>query len=154
MANEVLAMQMPTSASQLQNLTDEIRQKVGELGHVETILQQSAGDIYRAEELLEQAVAARWVDATVRMAPIGCTLTSCDCLRPSGRQRQASSSPLKWSQKLWRKLRKLSWAPAAPSSRPPPPSSAPTGSCPPSVRCRRHMYLERQEQELTCCVFT
>ncbi|XP_033491281.2 laminin subunit beta-1a [Epinephelus lanceolatus] len=54
-ANEVLAMQMPTTPAQLQNLTDEIRQKVGELGNVETILQQSADDIQRAENLLEQA---------------------------------------------------------------------------------------------------
>ncbi|MEQ2246738.1 Laminin subunit beta-1, partial [Ilyodon furcidens] len=54
-ANEVLAMQMPTTPAQLQNLTDEIRQKVGELGHVEAILQQSADDIQRAETLLDQA---------------------------------------------------------------------------------------------------
>ncbi|XP_028287320.1 laminin subunit beta-1a [Parambassis ranga] len=54
-ANEVLAMQMPTTPAQLQNLTDEIRQKVGELGHVETILQQSADEIQRAENLLDQA---------------------------------------------------------------------------------------------------
>lgn len=60
-ANEVLAMQMPTTPAQLQNLTDEIRQKVGELGHVETILQQSADDIQRAENLLDQARRARWV---------------------------------------------------------------------------------------------
>ncbi|XP_070687633.1 laminin subunit beta-1a [Pempheris klunzingeri] len=54
-ANEVLAMQMPTTPAQLQNLTNEIREKVGELGHVETILQQSADDIQRAENLLDQA---------------------------------------------------------------------------------------------------
>ncbi|XP_041851949.1 laminin subunit beta-1a [Melanotaenia boesemani] len=54
-ANQVLAMQMPTTPTQLQNLTDEIRQKVGELGHVETILQQSADDILKAENLLDQA---------------------------------------------------------------------------------------------------
>ncbi|XP_067349551.1 laminin subunit beta-1a isoform X2 [Channa argus] len=54
-ANEVLAMQMPTTPAQLQNLTDEIREKVGELGHMETILQQSADDIQRAENLLNQA---------------------------------------------------------------------------------------------------
>ncbi|KAM7397365.1 hypothetical protein PAMP_020343 [Pampus punctatissimus] len=54
-ANEVLAMQMPTTPAQLQNLTDEIRQKVGELGRVEDILQQSADDIQRAENLLDQA---------------------------------------------------------------------------------------------------
>lgn len=58
-ANEVLAMQMPTTPAQMQNLTNEIRQKVGELGHVETILQQSADDIQRAETLLEQARRAR-----------------------------------------------------------------------------------------------
>lgn len=58
-ANEVLAMQMPTTPAQLQNLTAEIRQKVGELGGVETILQQSADDIQRAENLLEQARKAR-----------------------------------------------------------------------------------------------
>ncbi|KAM8861455.1 laminin subunit beta-1a [Synchiropus picturatus] len=54
-ASEVLAMQMPTTPGQLQNLTDEIRQKVGELGHVETILLQSSQDIHRAEALLDQA---------------------------------------------------------------------------------------------------
>ncbi|XP_058501372.1 laminin subunit beta-1a [Solea solea] len=54
-ANEVLQMQMPTTPAQLQNLTDEIREKVGELGHVETILQQSTDNIERAENLLNQA---------------------------------------------------------------------------------------------------
>lgn len=63
-ANEVLAMQMPTTPAQLQNLTDEIRQKVGELGGVESILQQSADDIQRAEDLLEQARKARSVPRT------------------------------------------------------------------------------------------
>lgn len=58
-ANEVLAMHMPTTPAQLQNLTEEIRQKVAELGGVETILQQSAGDIKRAENLLDQARQAR-----------------------------------------------------------------------------------------------
>lgn len=60
MANEVLAMQMPTAPGQLQNLTEEIRQKVGDLGHVEDILQQSADDIQRAESLLEEARQARY----------------------------------------------------------------------------------------------
>lgn len=58
-ANEVLAMQMPTTPAQLQNLTNEIRQKVAELGGVDTILQQSADDIQRAENLLEQARKVR-----------------------------------------------------------------------------------------------
>ncbi|KAM4573547.1 laminin subunit beta-1a [Odontesthes bonariensis] len=58
-ASQVLDMQMPTTPAQLHNLTDEIRQKMGELGHVETILQQSAEDIQRAENLLDQARQAR-----------------------------------------------------------------------------------------------
>uniref|UniRef100_A0A7N9AM84 Laminin, beta 1a n=1 Tax=Mastacembelus armatus TaxID=205130 RepID=A0A7N9AM84_9TELE len=62
-ANEVLAMQMPTTPAQLQNLTEEIRQKVRELGHVETILQQSADDIQKAENLLDQARQARLSEA-------------------------------------------------------------------------------------------
>lgn len=65
-ANEVLAMQMPTTPEQLQNLTDEIRQKVEELGGVETILEQSAGDIQRAEELLEEARRASKEAADVK----------------------------------------------------------------------------------------
>ena len=63
MANKALAMQMPMTLTQLQNLTDEIRQKVGELGGVEAILQQSADDIQRAKDLLEHAQRARWVGA-------------------------------------------------------------------------------------------
>lgn len=59
MASEVLAMQMPTTPAQLQNLTDEIRHRVGELGNVEAILQQSTDDIQRAETLLDQARQAR-----------------------------------------------------------------------------------------------
>ena len=62
-ASLVLDMQMPTTPAQLQNLTDEIRQKVVELGDVETILQQSAEDIQRAENLLDQARQARLVTA-------------------------------------------------------------------------------------------
>ncbi|CAK6979141.1 laminin subunit beta-1a [Scomber scombrus] len=54
-ANQVLALQMPTTAVQLQNLTAEIRQKVSELGDVEEVLLQSADDISRAENLLDQA---------------------------------------------------------------------------------------------------
>uniref|UniRef100_A0A3Q3AW65 Laminin, beta 1a n=1 Tax=Kryptolebias marmoratus TaxID=37003 RepID=A0A3Q3AW65_KRYMA len=54
-ANEVLAMQMPTSPAQLQNLTEEIRQRVGELGHIESILQQRTDDIRRVETLLDRA---------------------------------------------------------------------------------------------------
>uniref|UniRef100_A0A665UJM1 Laminin, beta 1a n=1 Tax=Echeneis naucrates TaxID=173247 RepID=A0A665UJM1_ECHNA len=65
-ANEVLAMQMPTTPAQLQNLTEEIRQKVGELGQVEFILEQSTNDIHRAESLLDQARRAREEAADVK----------------------------------------------------------------------------------------
>uniref|UniRef100_A0A3Q0T4T9 Laminin, beta 1a n=1 Tax=Amphilophus citrinellus TaxID=61819 RepID=A0A3Q0T4T9_AMPCI len=65
-ANEVLAMQMPTTPAQLQNLTNEIRQKVGELGHVENILQQSADNIQRAEKLLYEALRASEEASDVR----------------------------------------------------------------------------------------
>ncbi|XP_075994325.1 laminin subunit beta-1a [Genypterus blacodes] len=65
-ANEVLAMQMPTTPAQLQNLTNEIREKVGEIGYVEAILNQSADDIQRAENLLEQARNASQEAAQVK----------------------------------------------------------------------------------------
>nr|XP_015207975.1 PREDICTED: laminin subunit beta-1 [Lepisosteus oculatus] len=57
-ANEVLEMQMPTTPAQLQNLTDEIRERVGSLSDVEAILTQSSADIHRAETLLDEAKKA------------------------------------------------------------------------------------------------
>ncbi|KAG7269209.1 hypothetical protein CRUP_011848 [Coryphaenoides rupestris] len=65
-ANEVLAMQMPTTPALLQNLTEEIRERVGNLGHVEGILNQSAEDIQKAENLLEEARRASKEASDVR----------------------------------------------------------------------------------------
>lgn len=60
-ANEVLNMEMPSTPQQLQALTEDIRERVESLSDVEVILQQSAGDIARAEMLLEEAKKARYV---------------------------------------------------------------------------------------------
>ncbi|XP_061922418.1 laminin subunit beta-1b [Entelurus aequoreus] len=57
-ANEVLALEMPTSTEKLQKLTREIKEKVAALTSVESILSESAADIHIAENLLRQAEVA------------------------------------------------------------------------------------------------
>uniref|UniRef100_A0A674IU84 Laminin subunit beta 1 n=1 Tax=Terrapene triunguis TaxID=2587831 RepID=A0A674IU84_9SAUR len=67
-ANEVLKMKMPGSPQQLQTLTEDIRERVESLSDVEIILQQSAGDIARAEMLLDEANKASAKDVKVTAA--------------------------------------------------------------------------------------
>eukprot|EP00066_Takifugu_rubripes_P007348 XP_003972809.1 PREDICTED: laminin subunit beta-1-like [Takifugu rubripes] len=57
-ANEVLALEMPTSVEKLNELTKEIKEKVNALTSVDTILSQSAEDVSAAEVLLKEAMAA------------------------------------------------------------------------------------------------
>lgn len=65
-ANEVLNMEMPSTPQQLRALTEDIRERVESLSDVEVILQQSAGDIARAEMLLEEAKKARYATLLTR----------------------------------------------------------------------------------------
>ncbi|XP_046889497.1 laminin subunit beta-1a [Hypomesus transpacificus] len=90
-ANEVLAMQMPTTPAQLQNLTNEIRERVGDLSHVETILNQSADDIQRAESLLEQARRARKEATGVRDTAVMVK----QALEEAGRAQTAAAEAIK-----------------------------------------------------------
>ncbi|XP_062373562.1 laminin subunit beta-1b [Sardina pilchardus] len=58
LSNEVLAMSMPASAAQLDELTNEIRERVKSLTGVEEILERSHGDVTQARTLLQDAKTA------------------------------------------------------------------------------------------------
>lgn len=83
-ANEVLNMEMPSTPQQLQALTEDIRERVESLSDVEVILQQSAGDIARAEMLLEEAKKARYAtffSISHFQSPRACMRLSFHCIR-------------------------------------------------------------------------
>ncbi|XP_060698913.1 laminin subunit beta-1a [Hemiscyllium ocellatum] len=67
-ANEVLKLEMPTTPQQLQDLTNDIRDRVESLSDVEVILNQSAADIERAEALLDEARKAKIHATDVKVA--------------------------------------------------------------------------------------
>lgn len=71
-ANEVLKMEMPSTPQQLQNLTEDIRERVESLSQVELILQQSAADVARAEMLLQEAKRARYVKTVGHLGGLCC----------------------------------------------------------------------------------
>lgn len=63
---------MPSTPQQLQNLTEDIRERVESLSQVEVILQQSAADIARAEMLLEEAKRARYLKTFWHLGGLVC----------------------------------------------------------------------------------
>ncbi|XP_067396984.1 laminin subunit beta-2 isoform X2 [Emydura macquarii macquarii] len=58
-ARRVLALSIPASPAQIRHLAEEIKERVSSLAHVDAILEQTAGDVRRAEQLLQDARRAR-----------------------------------------------------------------------------------------------
>uniref|UniRef100_A0AAV2M1N9 ubiquitinyl hydrolase 1 n=1 Tax=Knipowitschia caucasica TaxID=637954 RepID=A0AAV2M1N9_KNICA len=58
-ANRVLELSIPASTLQIRHLADEIKERVRSLSNVDAILEQTQGDVRRAEELLLDAKRAR-----------------------------------------------------------------------------------------------
>lgn len=58
-ANRVLALSIPASPFQIRHLADEIKERVRSLSNVDAILEQTQGDVRRAEQLLLDAKRAR-----------------------------------------------------------------------------------------------
>ncbi|XP_053321439.1 laminin subunit beta-1 [Spea bombifrons] len=93
-ASEVLKMEMPTTPEQLQALTEDIRDRVQSLSNVETILMQSAGDIARAESLLDEAKktskSASDIKTTADMVK--------EALEEAGRAQEAAEKAIKQAE--------------------------------------------------------
>lgn len=66
MANQVLELSIPASPQQIKHLADEIKDRVRSLSNVDAILDQTQGDVRKAEQLLMKARNAKYVCYYVR----------------------------------------------------------------------------------------
>uniref|UniRef100_A0A8C4Y2B5 Laminin subunit beta-2 n=1 Tax=Gopherus evgoodei TaxID=1825980 RepID=A0A8C4Y2B5_9SAUR len=58
-AGRVLALSIPASPDQIRHLAEEIKERVRSLANVDAILEETAGNVRRAEQLLQDARRAR-----------------------------------------------------------------------------------------------
>ncbi|XP_029457085.1 laminin subunit beta-2-like isoform X2 [Rhinatrema bivittatum] len=58
-ATHVLSLSIPASPQQIRHLAEEIKDRVNSLSNVDAILDQTAGDVRRAEQLLQEAKRAK-----------------------------------------------------------------------------------------------
>ncbi|XP_053890049.1 laminin subunit beta-2 [Malaclemys terrapin pileata] len=58
-AGRVLALSIPASPDQIRHLAEDIKERVSSLANVDAILEQTAGNVRRAEQLLQDARRAR-----------------------------------------------------------------------------------------------
>lgn len=58
-ASRVLELSIPASPAQIRHLAEEIKERVSSLANVDAILEQTAGDVRRAEQLLRDARRAK-----------------------------------------------------------------------------------------------
>lgn len=58
-ASRVLELSLPAAPDQIQRLAEEIKTRVRSLASVDAILEQTAGDVRQAGQLLQDAQRAR-----------------------------------------------------------------------------------------------
>lgn len=58
-ASRVLELSLPAAPDQIQRLAEEIKTRVRSLASVDAILEQTAGDVHKAGQLLQDAQRAR-----------------------------------------------------------------------------------------------